>query len=285
LNAVAPLAAMTWFWVLALGPAVQFAFSALLFLTGVKARGMTRPGIPLVPSAATQHEPGCWARQRRVGMRRRATSLGQMLRAGLPVPAGIVLTTHALERYLDCNGLRARIEAIERRLGADDPVAAEQIETRVRALFAATPLPHELRATLTRAMAVLPGEGPLAVRSSALGETVRRHPTPDCSTRSLVSTETRGRCGDQAYPRRAGRRVVACARAWLFPHDDGRDCPGTGRCGPRGRDIHAQPEPGHADDDVRASGLRTSCGGRDYAGAHRDRPHDSLRRLLRCPRG
>jgi hypothetical protein len=38
LSAVVPLAGMTWLWVLALGPAVHLAFSALLFLTGVKAR-------------------------------------------------------------------------------------------------------------------------------------------------------------------------------------------------------------------------------------------------------
>ena len=35
---VVPMQWMTWFWVLALGPAVHLAFSALLFVAGVKAR-------------------------------------------------------------------------------------------------------------------------------------------------------------------------------------------------------------------------------------------------------
>lgn len=38
LSAVVPMHWMTWIWVLALGPAVHLAFSAMLFLTGVKAR-------------------------------------------------------------------------------------------------------------------------------------------------------------------------------------------------------------------------------------------------------
>ncbi len=38
LSVVVPLAAMTWAWVLVLGPAVHLAFSAALFAAGVKAR-------------------------------------------------------------------------------------------------------------------------------------------------------------------------------------------------------------------------------------------------------
>ena len=38
LGAMVPMPWMTWVWVLVFGPAVHFAFSAMLFITGVKAR-------------------------------------------------------------------------------------------------------------------------------------------------------------------------------------------------------------------------------------------------------
>jgi rifampicin phosphotransferase len=133
---------------------------------------MTRPAIPLVPSAGSQRE--LWLALERASdvptCGGKAASLGQMLRAGLPVPAGIVLTTHALQAYLECDGLRPRIEAIKTELGAKEPGAAGEIEARVRSLFASVPLPDALRASVRRAVLELPDAGPLAVRSSAVGE-------------------------------------------------------------------------------------------------------------------
>jgi pyruvate,water dikinase len=82
----------------------------------------------------------------RVG--RKAATLGELRRAGFPVPDGMVLTTEALARTLAAAGL-------------DDAAAPDQV--------AAAPLPGEVAAALA-AVAGRLGGGPLAVRSSGVDE-------------------------------------------------------------------------------------------------------------------
>ena len=78
----------------------------------------------------------------------KAATLGELKRAGFPVPDGVVLTTDALARTLAAAGLDA----------AADP---DQV--------AAVPLPGEVAAAISAA-AVRLGDGPLAVRSSGVDE-------------------------------------------------------------------------------------------------------------------
>ena len=77
----------------------------------------------------------------------KAATLGELKRAGFPVPDGVVLTTDALARTLAAAGLDAA-----------DP---DQV--------AAVPLPGEVAAAISSA-AVRLGDGPLAVRSSGVDE-------------------------------------------------------------------------------------------------------------------
>ena len=46
----------------------------------------------------------------------KAATLGRMLRAGVRVPSGFVLTTRAFDSHLDMNDLRSRVEAVPPRL-------------------------------------------------------------------------------------------------------------------------------------------------------------------------
>ncbi len=78
----------------------------------------------------------------------KAANLGELRGAGLPVPDGFVLTTAALEQFLEAHGLHA----------GSPPEAV-----------AAAPLPEELTAALRAAFAGFEGV-PLAVRSSAVAE-------------------------------------------------------------------------------------------------------------------
>ena len=82
----------------------------------------------------------------RVG--RKAATLGELRRAGFPVPDGVVLTTEALARTLAAAGL-------------DGAAVPDQV--------AAAPLPGEV-ATAVAAVAGRLGGGPLAVRSSGVDE-------------------------------------------------------------------------------------------------------------------
>ena len=78
----------------------------------------------------------------------KAATLGELRRAGFPVPDGVVLTTEALARTLIAAGL-------------DAGAASDQVE--------AAPLPGEVAAAVA-AVAGRLGGGPLAVRSSGVDE-------------------------------------------------------------------------------------------------------------------
>jgi phosphohistidine swiveling domain-containing protein len=91
----------------------------------------------------------------------KAANLGELVRAGFPVPAGFVLTTAAYRRTLDEAGLTKRVHA----LSAEGPGAA----SRIRALFDDVVLPPDLAAEVAAAYTEL-GAPSVAVRSSATAE-------------------------------------------------------------------------------------------------------------------
>src|SRR5512135_487106 len=78
----------------------------------------------------------------------KAANLGELARAGFPVPPGIVLTTEAFRRFVAANGL-----------GADSPAEAVN----------AAHFPPDLARAFSAAAQPLNGT-PMAVRSSAVAE-------------------------------------------------------------------------------------------------------------------
>ena len=98
----------------------------------------------------------------------KGANLGELLRAGLPVPPGFVLTTDAYRRFLTSNELDETLLTLARGAGdggADDETLAGQIH----ALFVGGELPDDIRGPLLDAYTAL-GAGPIAVRSSATAE-------------------------------------------------------------------------------------------------------------------
>ena len=87
----------------------------------------------------------------------KAANLGELVRAGFPVPDGFVVTTDAYATVIQPLDL-----GIPERIAADDGAA-------VRADIEAAPMPAELRTEITNAYSAL-GTGPVAVRSSATAE-------------------------------------------------------------------------------------------------------------------
>jgi pyruvate,water dikinase len=105
---------------------------------------------PLVcPLAQADRVSGCGGK---------AANLARVLRLGLPVPAGVVVTDRAFREFLDANGLADAPRA--------GPAGAEAVRTRV---MSAT-IPPSIRGELATALADLPPGDSLAVRSSAIGE-------------------------------------------------------------------------------------------------------------------
>jgi rifampicin phosphotransferase len=90
----------------------------------------------------------------------KAHNLYRVMKLGLRVPDGFVVTTHAFESYLEANDLAARIEALSQR----------RLATRIHDLIVSTPFSTELRDWLHSAAAEFLDRGPVVVRSSAIGE-------------------------------------------------------------------------------------------------------------------
>ena len=88
----------------------------------------------------------------------KGANLGELIRAGFPVPDGVVVTTDAYAAVVEHARLAPAVAA-----------AADDGGTALRDAFAAVEIPAELRTAILDAYALL-GGGPVAVRSSATAE-------------------------------------------------------------------------------------------------------------------
>jgi pyruvate,water dikinase len=100
----------------------------------------------------------------------KGASLGELHRAGLPVPPGFVVTVPAFRQAMQAADAGGTTEADIAALPADDPAAIERATGAVRARIVAAPVPRDVAAAVTDAYAALGPDAPVAVRSSAVGE-------------------------------------------------------------------------------------------------------------------
>ena len=108
----------------------------------------------------------------------KAANLGELVRAGLPVPDGFVVTTAAYDDAIEALGLRSRILAL---VPATAPAATDDDRDSAYAtaaqaiaeLVTTPPVPVEVAARIAAAYRDL-GEGPVAVRSSATAVAAER---------------------------------------------------------------------------------------------------------------
>ena len=103
----------------------------------------------------------------------KAGKLGELVRQGLPIPPGFVLTTAAYQEFVDGTVLKGEIPAA---LASIDPARPESIETasrRIRTAFESAEFPPELRRTIAEAYEAFVRRHNVhfsAVRSSATAE-------------------------------------------------------------------------------------------------------------------
>lgn len=100
----------------------------------------------------------------------KARNLTDLMKAGFPVPEGVVITTAAYERFLDANGLRARIRDSLETLEYGDALKMACCAESIRSWVLASPMDRELSQQLDLGMAALGSESLWAVRSSAIAE-------------------------------------------------------------------------------------------------------------------
>jgi pyruvate, water dikinase len=103
----------------------------------------------------------------------KGANLGELTRAGLPVPPGFVVGAPAYAAFVEGTGLRERIASRLEGLDVDDPAALETAARELRALIEREEIPGEIAGEIRRAYADLVGEttdDAVAVRSSATAE-------------------------------------------------------------------------------------------------------------------
>jgi pyruvate,water dikinase len=100
----------------------------------------------------------------------KGANLGELSRAGLPVPPGFVVTTRAYDAFVEAGGLKDEIVGLASR--ANDPGEFEAAAQKIQALFARNTLPEDVAAEVRDAYARLANAdgGAVAVRSSATAE-------------------------------------------------------------------------------------------------------------------
>ena len=98
-------------------------------------------------------------------------SLMRMVNAGLPVPAGFLVTTDAYWHFVAENNLQAGIQDTLKSVDSTDPAALELASRSIMKLFVEGTIPVKVAEAIFQTYTELPGETPaVAVRSSATAE-------------------------------------------------------------------------------------------------------------------
>ena len=97
----------------------------------------------------------------------KAANLGELTRAGLPVPPGFVVLTEAYSAYIAEHQLNDHITALA--AASDDPAGYDDASAQISGLFG-DEVSNTLRTEIAEAYATLGKDVPVAVRSSATAE-------------------------------------------------------------------------------------------------------------------
>jgi phosphoenolpyruvate synthase/pyruvate phosphate dikinase len=100
----------------------------------------------------------------------KGANLGVMIRAGLPVPGGFVVTTDGYRAFVAVNALAPLIERQWQKITSGDAAAFEAASSAIRAAFTQAAFLPNLAADILITYAGLGDNAPVAVRSSATAE-------------------------------------------------------------------------------------------------------------------
>jgi pyruvate,water dikinase len=130
----------------------------------------------------------------------KGANLGELCRAGFPVPPGFVVGAPAYLDAMDQGGVRAELTRLETSAAVDAPGQLAEVAARMQALVRAAGLPAAVRTELLDAYHRLGPDALVAVRSSATAED-----TADTSFAGMNQTFTNVRGDDDLCT-----RVVDC---------------------------------------------------------------------------
>ena len=99
----------------------------------------------------------------------KGASLGEMTRAGIPVPPGFVILTNAFEHFLDVTDLRQEVESNLEQVDHTAVHTAERASEQIQSLIMVADMPSDIQNEIERTFKEL-GAQYVAVRSSATAE-------------------------------------------------------------------------------------------------------------------
>lgn len=149
----------------------------------------------------------------------KGANLGEMLRAGFPVPDGFVVTAQAYFSFIDHNKLRNAIYDELHHLDVNDSQKLQAAAKRVQNLILKAKMPADIRTAIEEAYAQLGKTTPVAIRSSATAEDL-----PDASFAGQQETflNIRGTAGVVLHVQKAWASLFQ-ARAIFYRVQKGYD--------------------------------------------------------------
>jgi pyruvate,water dikinase len=99
----------------------------------------------------------------------KGANLGEMTKAGIPVPPGFIVTSQAYFHFLEESGLRPKISQLLSTIDPNDSAQLQKVAAEIRLMITEAEMGAETGAEIRRAYREM-GEGPVAVRSSATAE-------------------------------------------------------------------------------------------------------------------
>jgi pyruvate, water dikinase len=99
----------------------------------------------------------------------KGANLGELTRAGIPVPSGFCVTSEVYFSFLNNSGIRPGIEELLTGLDVEDSGRLQQVSDGIKALITGAQMPSDTATAIARAYRQMKGL-PVAVRSSATAE-------------------------------------------------------------------------------------------------------------------
>ncbi len=100
----------------------------------------------------------------------KGANLGEMTKAGFPVPGGFVVTSSAYKHMIAENDLEDKIKAVLKDLDVENAVALNRASQQVQKLIVGSPFPKDIETQVFQAYDKLGKDPWVAVRSSATAE-------------------------------------------------------------------------------------------------------------------
>ncbi len=99
----------------------------------------------------------------------KGANLGELTKAGIPVPSGFAVTSHVYFHFVEQSGLTQPLRDILSRIDVNDSARLQSAAREVKALISSASMPADVASQISRAYREM-GGGPVAVRSSATAE-------------------------------------------------------------------------------------------------------------------